>query len=140
MVDPDLWKAYQFGLVIGLLILSTLILFPGRNDDKTEVSSVSSATTANEKTADIGATTSPAATNDNESHTKQKSDEYGYWTPHRRLNAGVYVILITSAAFFMVQSYSDAGKSNPSTLLDMLLRTYFPTEAAVLQGSKRNDD
>jgi len=137
-MNPDLWKAYQIGLVVGLLILSTLILFPGRNDHKSEVS----ASTINKKTADtIGAATSPAATNDTESQPRQKSDDYGYWTPHRRLNAGVYVILIAAAAFFMVQSYSDAdGKSKPSTLLDMLLRTYFPTEAAVLQGPKRNED
>ena len=160
VVDPALWKAFQLGIVLGGVILSTLLLFPGRhprNDedkdgDETTAPEKSSAAAAAATDEPIGASSFTKNADgarrrqarENSSHHNHTDNggvnEDGYWTPHRRLNAGVYVILIATAIFFVVQSYTahpdgSDSKTDPSSLLGMLFRTYFPREAAVVRGA-----
>jgi len=160
IVDPALWKAFQFGLVLGGVILSTLLLFPGpRNDDNSRTDARRSTAPENASAAaavatedePIGAASLTKNGDDGlrrqrrrqprENNTNGTANDHGYWTPHRRLNAGVYVILIVLALFLVVQSYTAVGdsKTNPSSLLGMLIRTYFPKEAAVVRGANRGD-
>ena len=153
MLDPSLLKAYQLGIAIGLLIVSTLILFPGRTETSAVNGSV--AKTAEEQlactAADDGQTgiskddvsnlqcqPKQQAFSPAEGNTAPPHDAAGdsYWTPHRRVNANVYAILILAMIMITVQSYSD-GKSKPTTLLNILWHLYFPKEAAVFRGSQQ---
>jgi hypothetical protein len=151
-VDPSIWKAYQMGLGIGVVILTTLILFPGRttNDDDCDEAANSSSEaittseSASEKKECMTQTESIAQPNQPQqpqssrtatSNTRQQTDQTqtGYWTPHRRLNVGVYCIILLVTALFLNQTYSSNNKHpGPGALLGMLFRTYFPKEAAVL--------
>jgi hypothetical protein len=140
-IDRDLLVAYSNGLVLGGLILSTLILFPGRNnheairnDSSTKQSIVSTEPIQRE-------TTSTKTTSHNHFRQPRPSDptDYGYWTPHRRLNTAVYVILIGIVATVWYAEYTDKSNDvrHPMTLIKMLLRTYFPREANLLLGQQR---
>ena len=153
MLDPSLLKAYQLGIAIGLLIVSTLILVPGRTETSAVGGSVPK--TAKEQlactAADDGQTgiskddvsnlqrqPKQQAFSPAEGNTAPPNDATGdsYWTPHRRVNATIYAILILAMIMITVQSYSD-GKSKPTTLLNILWHLYFPKEAAVFRGSQQ---
>jgi hypothetical protein len=132
----DLLVAYTNGLVLGGLILSTLILFPGRNNNNHETIR-----------AEQPRTESIQPSPDNPS----ESDGYycDYWTPHRRLNFVVYVILIGFVVAIWCAAYATTDTTpndgvvrqqhNPmTTFIKILLRTYFPREANLLLGEQPN--
>lgn len=163
-IDPALWKAYQIGIGVGIVILSTLLLFPGRTEDADAILR-EMATAARTTAAGAKPTTGSTAESDSSSRENSDSDpltrqtrsrshgrpkgttnkgDYGYWTPHRRLNAAVYVILIATAALFLTRSYTKVDPnsdkaSKPSSLLSVLFRTYFPNEAKVFWGPRSEE-
>ena len=135
-MDPALLKAYQLGIAMGALVLTTLILFPGRiasPEDNGTTSSVGVGITSSQP---LDSAASGVDRNDSaaKTYTHQNSVLAPNWTPHRRLNAAVYVILIGAIVVTTAISYSDS-RSTPTTLPLILWRTYFPKEAAVLHGS-----
>lgn len=149
MIDPSLLKAYQLGIAIGLLMMSTLILFPGR----TEHSADGSMPPQQQLAYEAGGVDQNISEEDVSNMQRQRKPHAfppadrktsppnvavdSYWTPHRRLNAAIYAILIGAMIVLTVQSYSDGGKRNPTTLLNVLWRLYFPKEAAVLRGPQK---
>jgi hypothetical protein len=162
IIDPAIWRAYQLGVVLGVVILTTLILFSGsKSTDSTTVHKQSvrpedqKPMPAEENAA--SAAVAPAAFGGKRPKSlKQQSRYYQvtYWTPHRRLNTAVYAVILTVAAIVMVQSYSnpangiytssnDQGSLSPAFApsvarhpLVIWLRAYFPKETSVLLGTK----
>jgi cell division protein FtsN len=166
IIDPAIWEAYQLGVVLGVVILTTLMLFPGSQSTKAKSASCQSTRHGQnvkprepipaEENA-TNAAVSPAAFSEKRAKSlKQKSRHYQdtYWTPHRTLNTAVYAVILTVAAIVLVQSYSnpaadsytsnnDQGSLAPGFAPSMArhplvlwFRAYFPKETSVLLGTK----
>jgi hypothetical protein len=127
-MDPLLVQSYQIGIVLGILILSTLLLFPGRKEaiapPRDDPFTHDDAPAARRTTSDE---------NDGDTTPQQ------YWTPHRRLNTVVNISIVLLLFYVLLYSYTDRSLpahrqqlQHPTTLLKVLLKTYFPKEAAVL--------
>jgi hypothetical protein len=165
IIDPAIWKAYQLGVGLGVVILTTIILFPG--SQSTEAKSASHPTLQKKSMSpdepmraeenEIDAAVSPAAFGEKGSkHLKQQSRYYQdtYWTPHRRMNTAVYAVILTVAAIVLVQSYSNPANESYTSSNDqrslapafaptmarhplvVWLNAYFPKETSVLLGTK----
>jgi hypothetical protein len=141
MIDPALLKAYQLGIVIGVVVLSTLIVFPGRTESPEDDGTTSAVGVgiSSSQQLDSASGVDRSASSVEKANALQNSVVASTWTPHRRLNAAVYVILIGAIAVSTVISYSDS-RSKPTSLLQILWRTYFPKEAAVLHGLPKRQD
>jgi hypothetical protein len=133
-MDPLIVQSYQIGIVLGILILSTLILFPGR---KETAASRDDPLTNDDPTS--------SRTTSNRSRKVKDDDDTGnmaqqqYWTPHRRLNAVVYIFILVVLFYVLLYSYTDHSVphhrqqlQHPTTLLKVLFKTYFPKEAALV--------
>ena len=113
-VNPNLLQAFQVGIGIGFVVLTTLILFPGREQK-------------------VSGTTEETRTKEKPGLRMRAPEGYGYWTPHRQLNNAVYVILIVGTIVLLLQSYDHS----PSPLLGAIFRVYCPRESAVLSGNEQ---
>lgn len=193
IVDPSLWNAYQIGIILGILILTTLILFPGgrggcdhtptvtttieknrsgsRKDEDcggdldrigtNNVTAVASqqdhrptmTTTAERKTTVLPIDANGTPQEQQQQHHHQPSlpvpvveqesnmcNDSGsnYWTPHRRLNIGVYFVLWVIVFVVLAQSYNTNHNHNPWTELRTMIELYFPQEGAILFSYQRN--
>lgn len=158
-VHPSIWKAYQIGLVIGMLLLTTLSFFPGRRqrdiDNATSTRTTQQVNYSEKAELNSNSNKSESSgtqlyaqhrqslqsmTNTTKRQSKETNNGYNkyYWTPHWRLNTGVYCIILAVTAYLLTQTYSgDSPESHPTTLLRILFRKYFPREAAVLTGKRQ---
>jgi hypothetical protein len=135
-IDADLLHAYKIGLVLGVILLTSLsLLFP---PDPTKLSQQRDGTAA----AAVSSDPSPPAKKDdgkmdetveeepipliNESKWQTESS---LWTPHRQLNTVVYVILISVTIFVLEVEY-------PGGVMASLARL-FPKEVSLLSGGNR---
>jgi hypothetical protein len=135
-MDPPpvaLVQSYQVGIVLGILILSTLILFPGRQE-----------IVAKKKEEEDLISKRPAHKINSDNDCIAQQQQQHYWTPHRRLNTLVYLVLFGVLCFVLFYSYRDPTlptaqqqRQHPTTLMKLLFRTYFPKEAAVLWKKSR---
>jgi hypothetical protein len=136
--NSDLVEAFQFGIGLGVLVLSSLILFPGRqpeeeNDhgDVVKAAGVvdaesTSAARSNKTAKDAGSSEhrdTVAATNGS----MKAQEDPPAWSPHRRLNTAVYVILLTAALAIWLSSYANEQQG---PMIPYLLQAYFPRESS----------
>jgi hypothetical protein len=114
-IDTELIQSYKVGLVLGVVLLTTLILFPGNGES------------ALENQPEIGirenAEGSGIMENAEESHPQDQETGAG-WTPHQKMNFVVYVILISVALLVLNCEYGG--------VFSKLARIYFPREASAL--------
>lgn len=150
-IDPAIWSAYQTGIVVGLLIASTLSFFPGRKPSEKVDSSNESRNDllANRITSPQSSSSleNPKTTIGEQQSQRLQRDAALFWTPHRRLNTAVYAILTVVTILVIMHTYSDNNirparspdsipesaawrfKDHPWTLA---FRAYFPKEASIL--------
>jgi hypothetical protein len=130
--NSDLVEAFQFGIGLGVLVLSSLILFPGRQAEEENVVKAAgvdaeSTSSARSKTAkDAGSPEhrdTAAATNGS----RKAQEDPPAWSPHRRLNTAVYVILLTAALAIWLLSYANEQQG---PMIPYLLQAYFPRESS----------
>jgi hypothetical protein len=145
--NSDLVEAFQFGIGLGVLVLSALILFPGRQqEEKNDHGDVvapgvaAESTSAARKSKTAQDASSPehrdtATTNGS----RKDEDPAAAWSPHRRLNTAVYVILLTAAVAIWLSSYANKQQG---PMIPYLLQAYFPRESSAFHqpsSKKRND-
>ena len=156
-MDPTLLQSYQFGVVLGLIILSTLILFPGRNQNDFGNSLSSDTTTATPVLKDhLTSSTSKATATERipgniDASSYSDSDPPTLLSPHRRLNWMVYLCIYIVMIVILFYSYHNNNSGidsttnnhdtlplyrrqlqNPTKLLQLTLEAYFPKEASLL--------
>jgi hypothetical protein len=137
-----IFRAYTLGIGFGIIILSTLILFPG-------TSFSSSQPIADRHNQHDPPTPEPAARyekdNDDVSneinssisklfkvtHSRRQrdwlastwNDQAAFWSPYRILNTSVYIVVLLISALIINHSYGN--------ILVLTARAYFPREMAV---------
>jgi hypothetical protein len=159
-MNPVLLQSYQLGVVLGAVVLMTLMLFPGTNQNNNGNSiNDDTACTRSESTANSSVTASgkPAisteerkgsidAYSNNKYNIDNDTDAPNFLSPHRRLNWIVYVLIYTVVIIILFYSYSDnislenqialplyrQQLQNPTKLLQLTLEAYFPKEASLL--------
>jgi hypothetical protein len=108
-MDPRIVQSYQVGIGIGLILLSTLILFPG-------APSFSTADTNSTEEIHRSRNQRRGGRNDPKNRSSEMKNKYhdadddaiaAYWTPHRQLNMFVYACIIVIICFVLIQSYQD---------------------------------
>lgn len=118
--NSDLVEAFQLGIVIGVLVLSALILFPGRTDN------------TNDPTQNTAVPPKDHVVVESPEITMKESSS---WSPHRRLNFAVYIIVLSSACVIWFSSYAE-NDTTASVLLS-ILKVYFPREASTFSASSK---
>ncbi len=130
-MNPILLQSYQLGVVIGIIVLSTLILFPGTKDDGYEIADAATGSTiddtANEtSTPHVLSSTYPATypvpkkRKDINASSQQLQQNYRNYdadipnllSPHRRLNWLVYILIYIVVAVILCYSYSNSAWEN----------------------------
>eukprot|EP00977_Amphora_coffeiformis_P020450 scaffold8271_cov171-Amphora_coffeaeformis.AAC.7 len=146
-IDADVWKYYQLGLVLGIVLITTLsLVFPGpRIDDAVQVEKAAAAShedddnnnnnntsSTNEHDASktpiippTPSTSAPTQSNNRNTHGGGGGDNN--WSPHGQLNTAVYVVLIGTTLYILNHEY-------PGLFMDILTR-FFPREKALLWGA-----
>jgi hypothetical protein len=139
-LNADLVEAFQLGIGLGVLVLSALILFPGRrepNENGQQPHSTPGGVEAPSAAVHDGTTAvrakhrAPATAS---SMRKAAEQEDLAWSPHRRLNTAVYVILLSAAIVIWLGSY--ASEQN-GVMIPYILRAYFPRESGAFQPSSK---
>ena len=158
-MNAILFQSYQFGVVIGIIILSTLILFPGiSKSDTVDNDEMAAEDDTNDTIAtNASPVTAPALlvspetrkghlprTHQANSNINSDVDIPNFLSPHRRLNWMVYVliyIVMTVIIFYSYQSTLENPDTlplyrrqlqNPTKLLQLTFEAYFPKEASLL--------
>lgn len=135
-IDSDLLSAYKIGLVLGVILLTSLsLLFP---PDPAKLSRLRDNTTAAAASSDA----SPPNQQDDRKIDKSVEEESipilnenrlhnesTLWTPHRQLNTVVYFLMISVVILILEVEY-------PGGVTASLARL-FPKEAALLGGENR---
>lgn len=97
----DLLLAYQYGIGIGVIVLSTLLLFPGTSEKEDGRNDAANA----QRNATATANSGRNHIDDDALSQRKDGNDGSYWTPHRKLNWGVYVILISMVCFIFWCEY-----------------------------------
>ena len=159
-MNPILLQSYQLGLIIGVIVVSTLILFPGtKNDDSDSTATAVDAvrTTTNNDTANYEIS-SPTSTTSRPSldlkHPKDRledADTPNFLSPHRQLNWMVYILIYLVISLILFYSYTTSDNhpdtiplyrrqlQSPMKLIQLTLEAYFPKEASLLFAKKRSN-
>jgi hypothetical protein len=156
-MNPILLQSYQLGVIIGVILLSTLILFPGtnQNDDTLATAPVEPVSASLSKNTTItGTDTSEKGSIDRSSGISNDVDTPNFLSPHRRLNWLVYLLIYIVMTVIIFYSYNSTIENqdalplyrrqlqNPTKLLQLTLEAYFPKEASLLfsKPEKRRTD
>jgi hypothetical protein len=138
--NSDLVEAFQLGMGLGVLVLSALILFPGRRepDEKnghphSSPAGVEAPTTVHDGATAVRAVKHRAPTTASSMRKAEQQKDLA-WSPHRRLNTAVYVILFSAAIVIWLGSY--ASEQN-GVMIPYILRAYFPRESAAFRPSSK---
>ena len=163
-MNPILLQSYQLGVVIGIIVLSTLILFPGTKDDQNEIADASTGSTiddtANETSTHVLSSTYPATypvpnkskdinASSRELQQNDRNDDAdipNLLSPHRRLNWLVYMFIYIVVAVILCYSYAWENQGDiplyrrqlqsPTKLIQLTFEAYFPKEASLMfQGT-----
>jgi hypothetical protein len=134
--NSDLVEAFQLGIELGILVLSALILFPGRRepDENGQHPHSSPAGVAPSEAAVHDGATSVRAPTTASSMRKAEQQKDLAWSPHRRLNTAVYVILLSAAIVIWLGSY--ASEQN-GVMIPYILQAYFPRESGAFRPSSK---
>lgn len=116
IINSELVQAFQLGIGLGILVLSTLILFPGRTEQNVLDAGVDAVANAEKENAEHGTTARTAVM-------KESS-----WSPHRRLNTAVYFVLLSSALVIWFTNYANIEGRGP--VLPYIFKAYFPRESS----------
>jgi hypothetical protein len=140
-MNPILLQSYQFGVMIGVVVLSTLILFPGtnQNDDSNATAPVVPVSVSLSKdAASISTDTIGNGSIDGSSGINNDVDTLNFLSPHRRLNWLVYLLIYMVMTVILFCSYNSTIENqdalplyrrqlqNPTKLLQLTLEAYFP--------------
>ena len=131
-IDADLWRSYRIGLVMGVVLITTLLLFfPGPH--AAAVVAEAAGNRDNQEARDAPHNHHPSRPKSTSSHNNNNNNHSHigashYWSPHGQLNAAVYLVLIGVTLYILNQEYK-------GIFVDGLTR-FFPKEAALL-GVKR---
>jgi hypothetical protein len=108
-MDPMIVQSYQVGIGIGLILLSTLILFPGTTTRSGTIDPNSSEEIHHSRNQRSGDNKDPKNSSSNMKNKYHDEDDAiaAYWTPHRQLNMFVYACIIVILCFVWIQSYQD---------------------------------
>lgn len=121
--DPlSLLEYYQAGVALGIVILSTLILFPGR-ESPSPTEDATSASTNEQRCNDV-------KRKQHHNHHHDDDDDEHYWTPHRRLNAIVYALMMLGLFILWLQAYPTESQY----YLIAYLQSYWPREVSTVLG------
>jgi preprotein translocase subunit SecY len=109
-MDPMIVQSYQVGIGIGLILLSTLILFPGTTTsfgttDPNTIEEIHQS--RNQRSGGRNAPKSRSSDMKNKYHDEDDDAIAAYWTPHRQLNMFVYACILVILCFVWIQSYQD---------------------------------
>lgn len=117
-----LLQSYQLGLVLGMVVLSTLILFPGRDSNSNAPPQSSPFKEQNKNATSTNQPASCSAAMD-----QTDMDVTDWRTPHKRLNRIVYgVILVVVIGIFLAAYAEDSPHhtKSPLRLLELYWRVY----------------
>ena len=124
-IDADLWQSYQIGVVIGILLVTTLtLLFHGEMpSEKIIYDDDTSLETTSAKTRPPSASTtrvpSPACP-----PKFRQTAEHSSWSPHGQMNFVVYLFLIGVTLYLLSLEYKGSVAYG--------FAYFFPKEAALL--------
>jgi hypothetical protein len=108
-MDPMIVQSYQVGIGIGLILLSTLILFPGTTTSFGTTDPNTFEEIHHSRNQRSGDRNDPKnRSSDMKNRYRDEDDAIAaYWTPHRQLNMFVYTCIIVILCFVWIQSYQD---------------------------------
>jgi hypothetical protein len=129
--NSDLVEAFQIGIGLGVLVLSALILFPDRQPEEENVVKAAGVDADASTSADRSKTAQDAGSSEHRdtaaTNGSRKAEDPPAWSPHRRLNTAVYVILLTAALAIWLSSYANEQQG---PMIPYLLQAYFPRESS----------
>jgi hypothetical protein len=126
-MNPILIQSYQLGVALGVIILSTLILFPGTNQSNSDADDASTAGTDTTGTYSVNTVTPlerPAVSTEetkgsvvvpSKSNSSNDVDAPNFLSPHRRLNWMVYLWIYTVMTLVLFYSYNSNLQSSRSS-------------------------
>ncbi|GAX23394.1 hypothetical protein FisN_15Lu114 [Fistulifera solaris] len=123
MINTDLILWFNSGIGIGFVILTTLLLFPGINQDG--FVKFENENSSNNAKGDCKKIQTIQSMPSSSSLPDDNGDQGEYaFTPYQKMNFAVYVTLCVVAGIILDREYGG--------MLGIWLRLYFPREAAVL--------
>ena len=116
---------FQVGITLGVVTLSTLLIFPGRADGSEEPPEGATAR------GNVSPSPSPTTANAKRQRNVDDDEDGAFWNPHRRLNTAIYSFLLGIVAWLWIDAYR-ADRSTVASL-HAVWQAYFPKEAAILR-------